>query len=225
MITRSLLRRHFTVTTGMSIYLVSRTEAKLQEAAQQISQKFGVETKYYAADLAAAGKEPIDQSCWFGLKSNISGMDIGVLINNAGMSYGHPEYFHQLDPAEVDTMVAFNCASLVKMTYIVLPGMVERGRGAILNLGSASATGVPACPLLSLYAGTKCFVDAFSRCLDAEYKSKGIDVQVSYSPRVYTLHTSFLNLLHGQCDGQHTCTPDYRKPGSGRCIYVGYDIP
>lgn len=175
----------------MSIYLVSRTEAKLQEAAQQISQKFGVETKYYAGDLAAAGKEPIDQSCWFGLKSNISGMDVGVLINNAGMSYGHPEYFDQLDPEEVDTMVAFNCASLIKMTYIVLPGMVERGRGAILNLGSASATGVPACPLLSLYAGTKSFVDAFSRCLDAEYKSKGIDVQVSYSPRVYNLHTAF----------------------------------
>jgi len=162
----------------MSIYLVSRTEAKLKQAAEEISKKYGVETKYYAADLAAAGKEAIDESSWYGLKSNISGMDVGVLINNAGMSHDHPEYFHHLDPSEVDTMINFNCTSLAKVAYIVLPGMVERGRGAILNIGSASATGFPAAPFLSLYGASKGFVDCFSRCLDAEYKSKGIDVQV-----------------------------------------------
>lgn len=182
----------------MSIYLVSRTESKLQEAAQQISQKYGVETKYYAADLAAAGKESIDQSCWYGLKSNIQGMDIGVLINNAGMSHGHPEYYAQLDPAEVDTMVAFNCSSLAKMTYVVLPGMVERGRGAIINMGSASAS-FPSFPLLSLYAGTKSFVEAFSRCLDVEYKAKGIDVQVSRIRKGPLLSTNHLLPLQVPC--------------------------
>eukprot|EP00892_Ulva_mutabilis_P001653 jgi/Ulvmu1/11489/UM077_0038.1 len=162
---------------GMSIYLVSRTESKLKQAADEISQKYGVETKYYAADLADAGKESIDQSCWYGLKSNINGMDIGVLINNAGMSHDHPQFFSELDPAEVDNMIAINCTAVAKMTYIVLPGMVERGRGAILNIGSASATGIPASPFISLYGGTKAFVDTFSRSLSAEVKSKGIDVQ------------------------------------------------
>lgn len=162
----------------MNIYLISRTEAKLQAAATEIASKYGVETKYYAADLAAAGAEPMDNSCWYGLRSNISGMHIGVLINNAGMSYDHPEYFHQLDQSIVENMCALNNAALIKMTYTVLPGMVQRGRGAIVNMSSGSATFFRAAPLLSLYAASKAFVDKFSAGLAEEYRSKGIDVQV-----------------------------------------------
>lgn len=162
----------------MNVYLISRTEAKLQAAATEIATKYGVETQYYAADLAAAGTETIDNPCWYGLRSNIAGMDIGVLINNAGMSYDHPEYFHQLDQSIVENMCALNNAALVKMTYTVLPGMVQRGRGAIVNMSSGSATFFRAAPLLSLYAASKAFVDNFSAGLAEEYRSKGIAVQV-----------------------------------------------
>jgi short-subunit dehydrogenase len=49
----------------MNIYLISRTEAKLQAAATEIATQFGVETKYYAADLAAAGAESMESPCWY----------------------------------------------------------------------------------------------------------------------------------------------------------------
>ncbi|KAL2303436.1 hypothetical protein Nmel_008704 [Mimus melanotis] len=61
------------------------------------------------------------------------------------------------------------------MTRLVLPGMLERSKGIILNI--ASASGMCPTPLLTLYSATKAFVDYFSQGLHAEYKSKGIIVQ------------------------------------------------
>ncbi|KFO63520.1 Estradiol 17-beta-dehydrogenase 12, partial [Corvus brachyrhynchos] len=64
---------------------------------------------------------------------------------------------------------------LLQMTRLVLPSMLERSKGVILNI--SSATGMYPSPLLTLYSATKAFVDFFSQCLHAEYKSKGIIVQ------------------------------------------------
>lgn len=61
------------------------------------------------------------------------------------------------------------------MTQLVLPGMVERSKGAILNISSGS--GMFPVPLLTIYSATKTFVDFFSQCLHEEYRSKGIFVQ------------------------------------------------
>ncbi|ELK23790.1 Estradiol 17-beta-dehydrogenase 12 [Myotis davidii] len=63
----------------------------------------------------------------------------------------------------------------VKMTHLVLPGMVERSKGVILNISSAS--GMNPVPMLTIYSATKGFVDFFSQCIHEEYKSKGIFVQ------------------------------------------------
>ncbi|EPY81497.1 hypothetical protein CB1_000731011 [Camelus ferus] len=62
-----------------------------------------------------------------------------------------------------------------KMTRLVLPGMVERSKGAIINISSAS--GLYPVPLLTIYSATKAFVDFFSQSLHEEYKHKGIIVQ------------------------------------------------
>ncbi|KAG0489284.1 hypothetical protein HPP92_008095 [Vanilla planifolia] len=66
---------------------------------------------------------------------------------------------------------------MTKVTHVVLPGMVERKRGAILNIGSGAAVVIPSDPLYAVYAATKAYVDQFSKCLYVEYKGKGIDVQ------------------------------------------------
>lgn len=165
---------------GLNIYLISRTEAKLQAAAAEIAREYGVETKYFAADLAAAGMEPTDKPCWTDLKSALSNVDIGILVNNAGLSYSYPGYFHEVDQATVHNILALNNAALVKMTYLVLPGMLERKRGAIMNISSGSATLVAALPLLTEYAASKAFVDAFSKSLAEEYRDKGIHIQVGH---------------------------------------------
>ncbi|XP_010148981.1 PREDICTED: estradiol 17-beta-dehydrogenase 12, partial [Eurypyga helias] len=75
----------------------------------------------------------------------------------------------------IDKMVNINIMSVCKMTRLVLPGMLERSKGVILNISSAA--GMYPTPLLTLYSATKAFVDYFSRGLHAEYKSKGIIVQ------------------------------------------------
>nr|KAF6324621.1 hydroxysteroid 17-beta dehydrogenase 12 [Myotis myotis] len=72
-------------------------------------------------------------------------------------------------------MLNVNILSVCKMTHLVLPGMVERSKGVILNISSAS--GMNPFPLLTIYSATKGFVDFFSQCIHEEYKSKGIFVQ------------------------------------------------
>ncbi|TQD69138.1 hypothetical protein C1H46_045329 [Malus baccata] len=55
--------------------------------------------------------------------------------------------------------------------------MVERKKGAIVNIGSGAAIVIPSDPLYAVYAATKAYIDQFSRCLHVEYKKSGIDVQ------------------------------------------------
>ena len=101
---------------------------------------------------------------------------VGVLINNVGRSYPFPQYFHELEDEVADSLVRLNVESVVVMTKLVLTGMLQRRRGAIVNISSAA--GIAPAPLLSEYGATKKFVELFSKGLAAEYAAKGIDVQV-----------------------------------------------
>jgi 17beta-estradiol 17-dehydrogenase / very-long-chain 3-oxoacyl-CoA reductase len=121
--------------------------------------------------------------------SNLNSLSIsvGVLVNNVGQSYDHPQYFSELDNQVVDDLIALNIESLVFMTRAVLPEMETKRRGAIVNISSAS--GRFASPLLTHYSATKGFVEFFSRGLAAEVAGKGIHVQVQ-SPLYVTTKLS-----------------------------------
>uniref|UniRef100_A0A453RD48 Estradiol 17-beta-dehydrogenase 12 n=1 Tax=Aegilops tauschii subsp. strangulata TaxID=200361 RepID=A0A453RD48_AEGTS len=80
-------------------------------------------------------------------------------------------------------MIRVNVLALTEVTAAVLPGMVRRGRGAVVNMGSGSASVLPSFPLYSVYAGTKRYVAEFSRSLAVEYGSSGIDVQCQVRSR------------------------------------------
>ncbi|XP_074086602.1 very-long-chain 3-oxoacyl-CoA reductase [Macrotis lagotis] len=155
---------------GMKIVLISRSQEKLKEVANEIREKFNVETRIIAVDFGSV-------DIYKKIQADLAGLQIGVLVNNVGMSYEHPEYF--LDIPDLDNTISklinINVVSVCKMTQLVLPGMLERSKGAILNISSAS--GMYPVPLLTVYSATKAFVDFFSQCLHVEYKSKGIFVQ------------------------------------------------
>ena len=99
--------------------------------------------------------------------------EIDVLVNNAGLALGlGPAWDAEL--ADWDRMVATNVTGLIHMTRAVLPGMVARNRGTILNLGSVAGT-YPY-PGGHVYGGTKAFVEQFSLNLRADLVGKNIRV-------------------------------------------------
>ncbi|ELR49480.1 very-long-chain 3-oxoacyl-CoA reductase [Bos mutus] len=155
---------------GMKIVLISRSQDKLNQVSSEIREKFKVETKTIAVDFTL-------EDIYDKIKTSLAGLEIGVLVNNVGMSYEYPEYF--LDIPDLDNtikkLISVNVLSVCKMTQLVLPGMVERSKGVILNI--SSATGRYPVPMLTIYSATKAFVDFFSQCLHEEYKTKGIFVQ------------------------------------------------
>lgn len=110
------------------------------------------------------------------VKQATKGLDVGVLINNVGQSYDFPMYFDELSDEHVHALVNLNVTSTLYMTRLLLPSMVAKSRGAVVNLASAASRNPS--PLLSLYSGAKSFVELFSQSLDAEYKGRGIRVQV-----------------------------------------------
>ncbi|MGN6389292.1 MAG: SDR family oxidoreductase [Burkholderiaceae bacterium] len=97
--------------------------------------------------------------------------EIDVLINNAGLALGvEPAQKASLD--DWLTMIDTNCKGLVTMTHHILPGMVERGRGLVINLGSTA--GAFPYPGGNVYGGTKAFVDQFTTNLRADLVGTGV---------------------------------------------------
>jgi 17beta-estradiol 17-dehydrogenase / very-long-chain 3-oxoacyl-CoA reductase len=93
------------------------------------------------------------------LRKAVKGLDVGVLVNNAGVAKPGAVFLHEADAEAWVRMIRVNLWAVTEVTAAVLPGMVERGRGAVVNMGSASS-GVPSFPLHTMYSATKRYVSA-----------------------------------------------------------------
>jgi short-subunit dehydrogenase len=129
------------------------------------------------------------------VKAALSGKDVGVLVNNVGVSYPHPKYFHELTDTELEGLTTLNVTSTVAMTRLALPAMLEKRKGAIVNMASAAAVAPTA--LLSGYSGAKGYVLKLSESLNVEYAPRGIHVQCQVPLLVATKvkHTLHLSLF------------------------------
>jgi len=155
---------------GLSLILISRTQSKLEEQAKELGTKFKIDTKILSLDFSSE-----DLNMFEKVKEIIKGLDIGILINNVGMSYDHAEFFHLVEKDKIEKIVRINIFATTHMSYLVLPGMVERKRGSIVNVSSAS--GFVSEPLYAVYSASKSFVNSFSKALHYEYKKDGVHVQ------------------------------------------------
>lgn len=99
--------------------------------------------------------------------------EVDVLVNNAGLALGTAPAF-QASLSDWDTMVATNVTGLIRLTHAILPGMVARDRGHIVNLSSSAAT-YPY-PGGNVYGATKAFVTQFSLNLKADLVGTGVRV-------------------------------------------------
>lgn len=158
---------------GLNLILVGRNPDKLKDVSDSIKAKFGkVEIKSVVVDFAGDLDDGVKR-----IKETVEGLDVGVLINNVGVSYPYARYFHELDEQLLKNLIKVNVEGTTKVTQAVLPVMVKRRKGAIVNIGSGAAIVIPSDPLYAVYAATKAYIDQFSRCLYVEYKNMGIDVQ------------------------------------------------
>lgn len=88
-----------------------------------------------------------------------------MLVNNAGIGEPRMTYFHEADIDALMKMVRVNLEAVVEITRAVLPLMMKRKKGAIVNIGSGSSVVIPSYPLNAIYAATKAYVNYFSGIL------------------------------------------------------------
>ncbi len=150
-----------------NLLLVARREEKLAALAIELAERHGVAVEVMALDLAAD-----DAGARLMAEVAARGLVIDQLINNAG--FGANGAFAEIDLAEQRRMIALNCTALMELCHRVLPGMIERKRGGILNVAS-TASFQPG-PWMAVYYATKAFVLSFSEALHEEVRSQGVRV-------------------------------------------------
>jgi short-subunit dehydrogenase len=152
---------------GGDLVLVARREGLLREHGEQLASCYGARVEVLAADLGDTGAAARIVDVLAG-----KGIEIDVLVNNAGLGI-HGD-LADADPDEVSRQIAVNVTALTELTSLLLPSMVERGRGAILNVASTAA--YQPVPHMAVYAATKAYVLSFTRALWSETRGTGVRV-------------------------------------------------
>ncbi|KAI9229813.1 MAG: hypothetical protein DHS80DRAFT_26829 [Piptocephalis tieghemiana] len=157
---------------NLNVLLVARNKEKLDDVASAIKErtKNTVETKTVVIDYSSATKRDFER-----LAQETSELDISILINNVGVSHDIPTPFAEESVERHRSIVDVNIHVCVCVCVCVLPGMIARNSGLIINVGSA--TGLVPTPYLSTYSASKAFVNTWSQALGAELSGTGIIVQ------------------------------------------------
>lgn len=158
--------------SGAHLVLVARSAGKLDEAAERLSRRHGVTVRAVPLDLATA-----DAPTRLAKTLADEGIEVEMLVNNAGVSTQGPVL--DGDPARFRSLIDVNVTALTELTTLLMPAMVARGHGAVVNIASTGGY-IPA-PYLAVYAATKAYVVSFTRALWAETRSTGVRV-VAVSP-------------------------------------------
>lgn len=158
---------HELAKTGRPLVLVARSEAALNQLAQEWREKYKIEILVVAADLGTPA----------GIQKTltvVAEVPLRALINNAG--FGELGRFWEAKWSVIEQMIALNITGLVHLTHALVPRFVKQGHGEILNV--ASVAGFQPGPYFNVYSATKAFVVSFSEALHEELRSTGVSVTV-----------------------------------------------
>ena len=153
---------------GYGLVLTARRRDRLNELASQLTSQHGVPAFVIVADLAES-----DASARIADAVRAQGLRIDFLINNAG--YGQPGSYVNVPWADHQRFIQIMMTAVCDLTYRLLPPMVERGWGRVINIASVAGM-VPAPAGHTLYGASKAFVIRFSEALAAENAPKGVHV-------------------------------------------------
>ncbi len=152
---------------GMHLVLTARRQELLQQLADELHTRHGTKTEIISGDLVDPA-EPQRLIAAIAAKN----IQVELLINNAG--FGWVGTVDETDLARINGLMQLNIAALTELTYLVLPGMLERGHGGIINVSSVAAFQPVA--YMAVYSASKAFVLHFSEALWAECRDRGVTV-------------------------------------------------
>lgn len=152
---------------GFDLVLVARTEARLAERAGELGQRYGINVETITADLS-------NDPDLVRVEARLTGdaEPIDLLINNAG--FGLQDDFLDTDIADEDRMLAVNVRAVLRLTHAVLPVMIDRGTGGIINVSSVAGS-VPTATGAT-YGASKAWVTAFTESLSMLVKDRGVQL-------------------------------------------------
>jgi len=156
---------------GHSLVLTGRRKDRLDKL------KAELKTSVHTVQFDVADKKAVSQAI-SSLPAEFAAID--VLVNNAGLAMGMGPA-HTSELSDWETMIDTNIKGLIYVTHAILPGMVKRDRGHIVNLGSVAGT-YPY-PGGNVYGGTKAFVHQFSLNLRADLIGSNVRVTSIEPPR------------------------------------------
>jgi short-subunit dehydrogenase len=154
---------------GYDLILAARRVRPLEDLASELASSSGVTSHVLPIDLA----EPTSPSR-LAAEVAAKGIELDVLVNNAG--FGDLGPFADADLPKLLAMVQLNVLAVTELTRLILPNMLKRGRGKILNVGSTA--GFQPGPLMAVYYATKAYVNSWSEAIANELAGTGITVTV-----------------------------------------------
>jgi short-subunit dehydrogenase len=149
-----------------NLILVARSKDKLAQVAAELEPN-GITVKTVALDLAQASAA---KSVFEKLKSE--SLTVDILVNNAGFGALGP--FAQMPEEDIAGQISLNITALTELTRLLLPQMIARRSGRILNI--ASTAGFQPGPLMAVYYATKAYVISFSEAIANELQGSGVSV-------------------------------------------------
>lgn len=155
---------------GMHLVLVARRKELLEKLADDLHTAHGTKCEIIVADITDQKvADPVGELVAEVARRNIT---VELLVNNAG--FGYVGEIETTDVSRVLDMLRLNMVALTDLSYRYLPGMMQRGHGAVINVASVAAFQPVA--YMGAYAATKAYVLHFSEALWAEAREKGVTV-------------------------------------------------
>ena len=178
---------------GFDVVLVARREDRLRALADRLAKEHGVTAHVMVADLGDR-----DASARIVAELTTAGVQVDALVNNAG--YGVPGTYLRSPWERHDATLQVMVTAVLELTHRLLPGMIERGYGRIINVASVAGL-IPASAGHTLYSATKAFLIKFSESLGHEVRAKGVHV-LALCPGF--THSEFHDVLGTREQMKHT---------------------